>query len=50
MEGKTYQEGIIYITDSHKFNKENYNTFVDVMQKNCAVGFVTGYYDDKLSI
>ena len=50
MSSKIFQEGILYSNNPLHLTKENYTRIHNSIAQNHAVGFVTGYYDDALTI
>lgn len=45
-----YQEEEIFCVDEHKLGQKNYEKIRYAIGKNNAVGSISGYYDDELSI
>lgn len=50
MDKELFEEQAIYAQDLSKLNAECKRTICETVKYNQAVGFLTGYYDDKLTI
>ena len=50
MNSRVFEEEIIYSTEQSRLNQENYETIKKAIKNNYAVGFLTGFYDDALTI
>ena len=50
MEKELFEEQAIYAQDLSKLNADCKRTICEAVKYNQAVGFLTGYYDDKLTI
>lgn len=47
---ESFSEEVIYSTDKKGYTSDMYNVFREIIQDNKAVGFIAGYYDEKLTI
>lgn len=45
-----FKEEVVYSQDDCKFTKQSYKAIRETIRENHAVGFLAGYYDEKLTI
>lgn len=50
MVGTLFKEEVVYSQDDCKFTKQSYKAIRETIRENHAVGFLAGYYDEKLTI